>query len=93
MAVKIRLKRVGKRGQPSYRVVVMDEQSPRDSRVVEDLGFYNPLQEEVQIDKVQALEWLKRGAQPTQTTRHLLSKQGLMAELHKIRKGSAPAAS
>ena len=93
MAAKIRLKRVGKRGQPSYRVVVMDEQSPRDSRVVEDLGFYNPLREEVQIDKVQALEWLKRGAQPTQTTRHLLSKQGLMAELHKIRKGSAPAAS
>jgi len=93
MAAKIRLKRVGKRGQPSYRIVVMDEQSPRDSRVVEDLGFYNPLQEEVQIDKVQALEWLKRGAQPTQTTKHLLSKQGLMAELHKIRKGSAPAAS
>ena len=93
MAAKIRLKRVGKRGQPSYRVVVMEENSPRDSRVVEDLGFYNPLREEVQIDKVQALEWLKRGAQPTQTTRHLLSKQGLMAELHKIRKGSAPAAS
>ncbi len=88
MAAKIRLKRIGKRGQPSYRVVVMDESSPRDSIVVEDLGYYNPLREEVQIDKVQTLEWLKRGAQPTQTTKHLLSKQGLMAELHKIRRGA-----
>jgi small subunit ribosomal protein S16 len=65
----------------------MEEQSPRDSRVVEDLGYYNPLQSDVQIDRVRALEWLKRGAQPTQTARQLLSKQGVMAELHKARRG------
>jgi small subunit ribosomal protein S16 len=91
MAAKIRLKRVGKRGQPSYRVVVIDESSPRDSKVVEDLGFYSPLREEVRIDKAKTLAWLKTGAQPTQTTRHLLTKQGLMAELHKIRRGGTAA--
>lgn len=84
MAVKIRLKRIGKRGQPSYRVIVIDERSPRDGRVVADLGWYNPLQGQYEIDAAGALAWLERGAQLTETARHLLSRKGVLAEFHKI---------
>lgn len=83
MAVKIRLKRIGRRAQPSYRVVVVEEGKPRDTRVVADLGWYNPLQGQHEIDTAQALEWLGRGAQPSQTARQLLSKKGILAEFHR----------
>ncbi len=67
MTVKIRLKRVGKKKAPSYRVVVADSRSPRDGRIIENLGWYNPLVEPsaIQIDAEKALNWLKEGAQPT----------------------------
>ncbi|MCI2430111.1 30S ribosomal protein S16 [Candidatus Acetothermia bacterium] len=84
MAVKIRLKRIGKRGQPSYRLIVIDERSPRDGRVVADLGWYNPLQGQYEINTAGALDWLGKGAQPSQTARHLLSSKGVLAEFHKI---------
>ncbi|MCS6902835.1 MAG: 30S ribosomal protein S16 [Candidatus Bipolaricaulota bacterium] len=84
MAVKIRLKRTGKRGQPSYRVIVMDERSPRDGRVVADLGWYSPIHGQYEIDTARALEWLGKGAQLTETARHLLSRKGVLAEFHKI---------
>ena len=80
MAAKIRLLRRGKRGQPSYRVVVMDESRPRDGKIVADLGFYNPLEDKLKIETEQALQWLKRGAQPTQTCRNLLKKSGVFKE-------------
>jgi len=83
MAAKIRLKRVGRRHQPSYRVVVVGETKPRDGAVVDDLGFFNPIQERLEIDKEKALEWLLKGAQPSDTARHLLSKLGVMEEWHK----------
>ncbi len=83
MAVKIRLKRIGRRAQPSYRVVVVEETKPRDTRVVADLGWYDALKGQQEIDTAQALLWLGRGAQPSQTARHLLSQKGILAEFHK----------
>lgn len=85
MAVKIRLKRTGRRAQPSYRVVVVEETKPRDTRVVADLGWYDALHGQYEIDTATALLWLGRGAQLTQTARHLLSKKGILAEFHKQR--------
>ena len=79
MATRIRLKRIGKRGQPSYRIVVVDARQPRDTKVVDDLGHFNPFKEELEIDQEKALEWLRRGAQPTDTARQLLKKAGVMA--------------
>jgi len=83
MATKIRLKRIGKRHQPSYRVVVVDEARPRDGAVVDDLGFFNPIQDKLEIDKARALDWLLKGAQPSDTARRLLSQLGVMEEWHK----------
>jgi len=77
MAAKIRLLRRGKRGQPAYRVVVMDESRPREGKIVADLGFYNPLEDKLQIETGQAIKWLKMGAQPTPTCRNLLKKVGV----------------
>ena len=76
MAVKIRLKRLGAKKSPFYRVVVADERSPRDGRFIEELGYYNPLSNpvEIKIDVEKANEWIKKGAQPTETVKSLLSK-------------------
>ena len=78
--VKIRLRRVGARHRPSYRVVVADSRSPRDGRFTEIIGHYNPLTEPatVVIDEEKALKWLKEGAQPTDTVYSLLRKLGIM---------------
>ncbi len=89
MAVKIRLKRTGRRSQPSYRIVVIEESRQRDSRVVADLGWYDVLHGQYEIDTAKALMWLGLGAQPTQTARHLLSKKGILAEFHKQRQSKA----
>jgi small subunit ribosomal protein S16 len=76
--VKIRLMRVGKRKQPSYRVVVADSRSPRDGRIIEAIGNYQPRQEPsgVTIDSDRALYWLEQGAQPSNTVRNLLRITG-----------------
>lgn len=80
MAVKIRLKRVGKKKAPSYRVVVADVRSPRDGRTIDNLGWYNPLVEPsaIQIDAERTLRWLKVGAQPTESVVSLLKRVGVM---------------
>lgn len=88
MAAKIRLKRTGRRGQASFRLVVVEEAKPRDTWVVEDLGAYNPRTDELNVDQGRALEWLRRGAQPTETARRLLSKVGVMAQY--ARQGLSP---
>ncbi|MHB1456679.1 MAG: 30S ribosomal protein S16 [Armatimonadota bacterium] len=74
MSVKIRLKRLGTRGKPFYRLVVADSRSPRDGRVIETLGYYDPLTDPatIKIDEEKALLWLNRGAQPTDTAEALL---------------------
>lgn len=78
MAVKIRLTRLGDKKSPFYRVVVADSRYPRDGRFIEVLGTYNPLKEpaEININNEKAAEWIKKGAQPTDTARALLVKSG-----------------
>ena len=78
MAVKIRLRRMGAKRQPSYRVVVADSRYPRDGRFIEQIGFYDPTKSPsvIRIDNEKAQQWLKNGAQPTDTVRALLKKSG-----------------
>ncbi len=78
--VKIRLRRVGKKKQPSYRVVIADSRAPRDGAFIEIIGHYNPLTDPptVVIDEEKALKWLHQGAQPTQTVTSLLTRLGII---------------
>ncbi len=78
--VKIRLKRMGMKKQPFYRIVVTDSRNARDGRFIEEIGFYNPLSDpaEIRIDQERAKYWLGNGAQPTDTTRGLLKKGGVL---------------
>ena len=80
MAVKIRLRRMGAKKAPFYRVIVADSRDPRDGKFVEEIGYYNPLTEpaEIKIDAEKAEAWLKNGAQPTDTVKALLKKSGII---------------
>ena len=80
MAVKIRLRRMGKKKAPFYRVVVADSRYPRDGRFIEEIGYYNPCTEpaDVKIDAEAAKKWISNGAQPTDTVRGLLKKQEII---------------
>ena len=84
MAVKLRLKRMGSKKSPFYRIVAADSRSPRDGRIIESLGYYNPTKNpaEVKIDAELAMKWLNNGAQPSDTVRNLLSKDGIIKRLH-----------
>lgn len=75
---------MGKKGHPFYRIVAADSRSPRDGRIIEEIGTYNPLLEkdQVKLDKEKAMKWLQNGAQPSDTVRSILSKQGIMKEFH-----------
>jgi len=79
--VKIRLKRMGMKKKPFYRVVVADERATRDGRFVDEIGYYNPVSNpvELKIDVEKAQTWMKNGAQPTDTVRALLKKTGAIA--------------
>ena len=78
--VKIRLKRMGMKKKPFYRVVVADIRSPRDGRFIEEIGFYDPMTEPatIKIDAESAKKWLQNGAQPTDTVKALLKKNGVL---------------
>ncbi len=78
MAVKIRLRRMGAKKNPFYRIVVADSRCPRDGRFLEELGYYNPVTDpaEVKVDVEKAKQWIANGAQPTDTVRALLKKSG-----------------
>ena len=80
MAVKIRLRRMGRKKKPFYRVIVADSRSPRNGRFIEEIGWYDPLQDpgEIKIDEEKAKKWLANGAQPTDTARSLLKKSGII---------------
>ncbi|TLS37341.1 30S ribosomal protein S16 [Pseudalkalibacillus caeni] len=84
MAVKIRLKRMGAKKNPFYRLVVADSRAPRDGRFIEEIGFYNPVASpiEIKIDEEKALDWMLKGAKPSDTVRNLFSNAGLMEKLH-----------
>jgi len=94
MSVKIRLKRVGKKKAPSYRVVVADSRSPRDGRIIENIGWYNPRVEPsaIHIDEEKALGWLKNGAQPTDSVASLLKRSGIADRFEQMRATSTPPA-
>ena len=80
MAVKIRLRRMGAKKAPFYRVIVADSRSPRDGRFIEEIGYYNPLTEpaEIKIDAEKAKKWIGNGAQPTETVKSLFKKSGIL---------------
>ena len=87
MAVKIRLKRMGAKGRPFYRVVVADSRTARDGKVIDQVGYYNPLNEEIKLNDEAIIDWLKKGAQPTDTAKNLLSKSGIMTKFHNEKRG------
>lgn len=78
--VKLRLRRMGRKGRPFYRIVAADSRFPRDGRFIEEIGTYDPIKEndQVVLNKEAALNWLKKGAQPTDTVRSILSHEGVM---------------
>ncbi len=80
MAVKIRLRRMGAKKAPFYRVVVADSRYPRDGRFIEEIGTYNPMLDpaEIKIDSDKAKKWLSNGAQPTDTVKAILKKEGIL---------------
>lgn len=90
MAVKMRLTRMGSKKRPVYRIVATDSRSPRDGKYIELVGTYNPLTTpaEVKINKEVAIKWLKNGAEPTDTVRNLLSREGIMKEFADSKKGN-----
>ncbi len=79
MAVKIRLRRMGAKKAPFYRVVVADSRSPRDGRFIEEIGYYNPITEpaEIKIDEEKATKWINNGEQPTDVVKRLFNTVGL----------------
>ncbi|MFA5852777.1 MAG: 30S ribosomal protein S16 [Spirochaetales bacterium] len=83
MSVKIRLKKFGAKARPFYRIVIMDTRSPRDSRTIDEIGLYHPIETEdkqIRIDEEKAKLWLSRGAQPTDTVRSLLNKKNIQVK-------------
>lgn len=88
MAVKIRLNRMGAKKNPFYRIVVADSRAPRDGRFIEILGNYDPSKQPaaVSVDEDKVLDWMNKGAQPTDTVKNLFSKQGIMAKFAESKK-------
>lgn len=88
MAVKLRLKRMGSKQKPFYRVVAADSRSPRDGRFIETVGTYDPVKKEesITIDEEKALKWLNNGAQPTDTVKNILTKKGIWAKYKNTKK-------
>jgi len=82
MAVKIRLRRMGAKKKPFYRIIVADSRSPRDGRFIEEIGTYDPMKDpsEIKIDAEKALKWIGNGAQPTESVKTLLKNAGVVAE-------------
>lgn len=87
MSVKIRLQRMGRKKAPFYHITIADSRSPRDGRFIENIGSYNPttIPATITLDAVKALDWMQKGAQPTDTVRRILSYKGVMFQKHLIR--------
>ncbi|MCI5997770.1 MAG: 30S ribosomal protein S16 [Peptoniphilaceae bacterium] len=82
MAVKIRLKRMGSKKKPFYRIVVADSRAPRDGKFIEEIGYYNPLTEskEIKVDAEKVNQWIKNGAKPTDTVNRLFKNNNIYSE-------------
>jgi small subunit ribosomal protein S16 len=91
--VKIRLKRMGAKKRPFYRLVVADSRSPRDGKFIEEIGFYDPLPNpaKVQIDADKVREWMRRGARPSDVARKLLEREGILQRSAVVRRATADA--
>ena len=87
MAVKIRLKRMGAKKRPFYRIVAADSRSPRDGKFIENLGTYNPLDGSIDVKEEATLKWLANGAIPTDTARNALYKAGIMEKFALTKRG------
>ena len=90
MAVKLRLKRMGSKQKPFYRIVAADARSPRDGRFIETIGTYDPIkgEDKITIDEEKALNWLNNGAKPTDTVKNILSRAGVMTKYANEKKKS-----
>ena len=88
MAVKLRLKRMGSKQKPFYRIVAADSRSPRDGRFIETVGTYNPILKEnnITVDEEKVAKWVNNGAIPTDTVRSLLSKNGIWSKIKNTKK-------
>jgi len=89
LAVRIRLRRMGRKKRPFYRIVAADARFPRDGRFIEELGYYNPLEDpfKVEVNEERVLYWLQQGAQPTTTVKSLLRKRGIILRFDLMRQG------
>ncbi len=92
MAVRLRLRRMGRKKRPFYRIVVADSRSPRDGRFIEEIGYYNPLTHPatVEVNEDRALYWLGVGAEPTETVKSLLRRKGIILRFHLQKQGLPP---
>ena len=95
MSVRIRLTRIGKKKEPHYRVVVADQRSPRDGKFIEIIGKYKPLEDPsvIDIDEERALEWLRKGAQPSESVANLLRKAGVWERFQSEKTGTTTGSS
>lgn len=89
MSVKIRMTRMGSKKKPFYRINIADSRAPRDGRFIETVGTYNPLvaENQVTLKEDRIMEWLKNGAQPSDTVKNILSKAGIMQKFHEEKYG------
>ena len=89
--VRIRLRRIGAKAQPSYRIVVADKEAPRDGRFLEILGFYNPRTEPatIEVEEERVYDWLGKGAQPSESAGKVLTSAGVMGRFERFKKGEA----
>ncbi len=92
MAVKLRLRRMGRKKRPFYRIVAADARSPRDGRFIEEIGYYNPIADPavVEVKEERVLYWLQQGAIPTDTVKSLLRKKGIILKFDLLKKGLPP---
>jgi small subunit ribosomal protein S16 len=90
--VKLRLKRAGKKRAAFYRIVAIDSRAKRDGEYIELIGTYDPIKSEVKVNNEIAIKWLQNGAQPTDTVRNILSKEGVMKSLHETKSAAKAAA-
>lgn len=88
MAVKLRLKRMGAKQKPFYRIIAADSRSPRDGRFIETVGTYDPVKKEnnITVDEEKVMKWLNNGAQPTDTVKSILSQTGIWAKFKNTKK-------
>jgi small subunit ribosomal protein S16 len=92
LATRIRLKRMGRKKRPFYRIVIVDQRKPRDGTTIEEIGYYDPQPDPpvIELDADRALAWLQKGAQPSDTARSLLSAKGVLQQFDALKKGKPP---